>query len=89
VGFVLPNHMMISIAEVLPREPNGILACCNPLPPLVKQQLNEIHRLLMDAKDVTFIRQSLQHPVQKAYASNPKYNSEKLLKVDPMIRRTL
>jgi|OM-RGC.v1.037825034 hypothetical protein len=42
--------MMIAIAEILPREPNGILACCNPLPPLVKQQLNEIHRLVMDAK---------------------------------------
>ena len=87
VGFVLPNHMMISIAEVLPREPNGILACCNPLPPLVKQQLNEIHRLVMDAKDVALVSATTaatgtsvtKTTVQKTYALDAKYDSKKLL----------
>jgi len=82
VGYVLPNHMMISIAEVLPREPNGILACCNPLPPLVKQQLNEIHRLVVDARDVALIKpikDRMVAPIQKTYSVDAKYNSEKLL----------
>ena len=84
VGFVVPNHMMIAIAEVMPREPNGILACCNPLPPLVKQQLNEIHRVIMDAKDVALVKPATTGPatksvVQKTYAVDAKYDSKQLL----------
>ncbi|VDP36779.1 unnamed protein product [Schistosoma margrebowiei] len=33
--YVLPNHMLKVIAEVLPRESSGIFACCNPIPPLL------------------------------------------------------
>ena len=52
VGYMLPNHMMISIADKLSTELDGILACCQPTPPIVKQQLNDIHRLVMDTKTV-------------------------------------
>ena len=74
------------IVQVLPREPNGILACCNPLPPLVKQQLNEIHRLILDAKDVALVKavtaatgSTAKSTVQKTYAIEAKYDSQKLL----------
>ncbi|CAG2116164.1 unnamed protein product [Medioppia subpectinata] len=50
-GYVLPNHMLLHMAEVLPREQQGILASCNPVPPLVKQQLNEIHLIILKARD--------------------------------------
>ncbi|KAI1296934.1 Exosome component 10 [Halotydeus destructor] len=57
-GYVLPNHMLLQIAEVLPREQQGILACCNPVPPLVKQQLNELHILIMKARELPLVKTS-------------------------------
>lgn len=51
VGYVLPNHMLFQISENLPREPQGILACCNPVPTLLRQQLNEVHRLIQRARE--------------------------------------
>lgn len=50
-GYVLPNHMLFCIAEVLPKEPQGVLACCNPVPTLVRQNINEIHRLVVQARE--------------------------------------
>lgn len=49
--YVLPDHMLLQIADVLPKEMQGILACCNPVPPLVKQELHELHRLILQARD--------------------------------------
>ena len=46
VHYVLPNHMMLKISTELPREMQGILACCNPVPPLVKQNLGVLHSIL-------------------------------------------
>ena len=40
----------MKICEILPREQQGILACCNPIPPLVRQYINEIHRIILDAR---------------------------------------
>lgn len=58
-GYVLPNHMMLQISEVLPREMQGILACCNPLPPLVKQHLHILHQIILKARE-----QSLVKPIE-------------------------
>lgn len=49
-GFVLPNHMLLQIAEILPREAQGVLACCNPIPPLVRQHVLVVHQLVMEAR---------------------------------------
>ncbi|XP_065061459.1 exosome complex component 10-like [Rhopilema esculentum] len=49
-GYVIPNHMMLRIAEQLPREPEGVLACCNPIPPLVRQRVAEIYNLVKEAR---------------------------------------
>nr|CAB3244000.1 exosome component 10-like [Phallusia mammillata] len=49
-GYVLPNHMLLQIAEILPREAQGVLACCNPIPPLLRQHVSVVHRLVMDAR---------------------------------------
>ncbi|KAA0194176.1 hypothetical protein HAZT_HAZT003702 [Hyalella azteca] len=51
VDFVVPRHMLLHIAEVLPREVQGILACCNPIPPLVKTELLTLHSILRDARE--------------------------------------
>ena len=37
---------------LLLRDPQGVLACCNPVPTLVKQYVNEIHQLIMQAKEL-------------------------------------
>uniref|UniRef100_A0A667X1B7 Exosome complex component 10 n=1 Tax=Myripristis murdjan TaxID=586833 RepID=A0A667X1B7_9TELE len=55
-GYVLPNHMMIKISEELPKEPQGIIACCNPVPPLVRQQVTELHLLVKEARDIPLLK---------------------------------
>lgn len=39
-----------------PREPQGIIACCNPVPPLVRQQVNELHLLVQQARDMPLLK---------------------------------
>ncbi|XP_072442824.1 exosome complex component 10 [Chiloscyllium punctatum] len=55
-GYVLPNHMMIKIAEELPKEPQGIIACCNPIPPLVRHHINGLHLLVQQARDMPLLK---------------------------------
>lgn len=55
-AYVLPNHMMLTIAEALPREMQGVLACCNPIPPLVKQNLQLLHQYILKARDQPLIK---------------------------------
>ncbi|XP_051947548.1 exosome component 10 [Xyrauchen texanus] len=55
-GYILPNHMMMKIAEELPKEPQGIIACCNPTPPLVRQQINELHQLIKQAREIPLLK---------------------------------
>lgn len=50
-GYVLPNHMLFQISEILPREAQGVLACCNPIPTLLRQQLQEVHMLVQKARE--------------------------------------
>lgn len=54
--YVLPNHMLLQIADTLPREMQGILACCNPIPPLVRQHLNTLHQIVLKARDQPLIK---------------------------------
>ncbi|VDK77851.1 unnamed protein product [Dibothriocephalus latus] len=49
--YVLPNHMMKTIAEELPRETTGIFACCSPIPPLVRKYVYDIHKIILDARN--------------------------------------
>ncbi|XP_049945111.1 exosome component 10 isoform X1 [Schistocerca serialis cubense] len=60
IGYVLPNHMLLQISEVLPREMQGILACCNPIPPLVRQHLNALHQIVLKARDQPLVRPVLE-----------------------------
>jgi len=42
IRYVLPNHMLFKIAERLPTDTAGILACCNPTPPMVRMYAMDI-----------------------------------------------
>ncbi|XP_040921426.1 exosome component 10 [Toxotes jaculatrix] len=55
-GYVLPTHMMSKISEELPKEPQGIIACCSPVPPLVRQQVNELHLLVQQAREMPLLK---------------------------------
>lgn len=57
--YVLPNHMLLQISETLPREMQGILACCNPIPPLVRQHLNHLHQIVLKAREQPVIKPML------------------------------
>ncbi|TKR60061.1 hypothetical protein L596_029647 [Steinernema carpocapsae] len=50
--YVLPNHMLLSIAETLPREMQGILACCSPIPPPVRNELLLLHKIVFKAREL-------------------------------------
>ncbi|XP_073973301.1 exosome component Rrp6 isoform X2 [Rhodnius prolixus] len=54
-GYILSNHMMMQICQTLPREMQGILACCNPIPPSVRQHLITLHNIVLKAKDQPLI----------------------------------
>lgn len=43
--------MLLQISETLPREMQGILACCSPIPPLVRANLLELHQIILRAKE--------------------------------------
>ncbi|XP_073459559.1 LOW QUALITY PROTEIN: exosome complex component 10-like [Aquarana catesbeiana] len=73
-GYVLPNHMMFKISEELPREPQGIMACCNPVPPLVRQQINELILLIQEAREVPLLKSD----VSSAKKKGPMPNFEKM-----------
>ncbi|VDN04061.1 unnamed protein product [Thelazia callipaeda] len=60
--YILPNHMMLQIAEVLPREMQGILACCYPIPVHVKQELHSLHQMISTARDQPLVKPSIYGP---------------------------
>ena len=45
--------MLFQIAEILPREAQGVVACCTPVPILLRQQLTQVHQLVIDAREAT------------------------------------
>ncbi|KAF5298456.1 hypothetical protein FQR65_LT01235 [Abscondita terminalis] len=59
-GYILPNHMLLQISEQLPREMQGILACCNPIPPLVRANLLELHRIILKAREQPSVKPILK-----------------------------
>ncbi|NXC43334.1 EXOSX protein, partial [Penelope pileata] len=65
IGYVLPNHMLLKIAEELPKEPQGIIACCNPVPPLVRQQINELHLVIQQAREMPLLKSEVALAVKK------------------------
>ncbi|KAM6116734.1 exosome complex component 10 [Phoenicopterus ruber ruber] len=72
-GYVLPNHMLLKIAEELPKETQGVIACCNPVPPLVRQQINELHLLIQQAREMPLLKSEIAVAVKKrAPLSNPE-----------------
>ncbi|KGG50199.1 hypothetical protein DI09_81p20 [Mitosporidium daphniae] len=47
--YVLPNFMLIKIAQRVPSDSQSVLSCCNPVPPLVRQHSSDIAFLIWKA----------------------------------------
>ena len=69
-GFVLPNHMLLQMAESLPREMQGILACCNPIPSQVRQHLQFLHQIVLKARDQPLIKPVIPEDATRSVAGN-------------------
>lgn len=54
-SYVLPNHMLLQICEILPKEPSGIIAVCVPLPPMVQSHIDDIHRLILKSRQIPLV----------------------------------
>ncbi|KAI1310556.1 exosome nuclease subunit [Mortierella claussenii] len=48
--YVLPNHMLFTLAERMPEEAANVLGCCNPVPPPVKMNASDIAMLISRTK---------------------------------------
>jgi hypothetical protein len=51
--YVLKNHQLLKIAELLPREIYGILALCNPLSHVVQTNVHEMNEIIKSAREFT------------------------------------
>lgn len=76
VGFVLPNSMMMRIAEALPREPQGITALVKPVPQILNKYLSDVHAIILRALDVPLDEKS------RLLAENPTSANPSLRSID-------
>ncbi|TPX70598.1 hypothetical protein SpCBS45565_g01630 [Spizellomyces sp. 'palustris'] len=44
--YVLPNHMLYTLADRMPIESQGVLGCCSPVPPLVRLYASDVALLI-------------------------------------------
>ncbi|VDK49508.1 unnamed protein product [Cylicostephanus goldi] len=90
VQYVLPNHMLLNIAESLPRELQGILHCCNPVPPLVKESVHELHKMIFKCRDLPLIEYKEDatdenfEEVLRRRKMRGKYTKENILFICPL-----
>lgn len=48
--FVLPNSMLFQMVDKMPEDQYGILACCNPIPVIVRKHCDELCSLIKEAR---------------------------------------
>lgn len=76
--YVLPKHMLLQIAEVLPKEMQGVLACCNPIPPLVKTELLTIHTIIRAAREqklLPVLEESVEQQIPQVHLQMEELNT--------------
>lgn len=50
IHYVLPNHMLFNLVDVMPNNAQQALACCSPIPTFVRLYANEIVALIDNAR---------------------------------------
>ena len=52
IRYILPNHMLIRIAELMPQDPIELFSCCNPQPPpFIKSNSGDVIQIIKMAKE--------------------------------------
>jgi exosome complex exonuclease RRP6 len=69
VHYVLPKHMMISIVERLPKDVPSLLACCTPIPPLVRMAATDLVGLITEAQSAAAVAAAAGYTVSVAAAA--------------------
>ncbi|KOB68897.1 PM-Scl autoantigen-like protein [Operophtera brumata] len=69
-SYLIPNHMLLSLAENLPREMQGVNASCTPMPPFVKMNVLPIHRMILSLLNITPNSQ-IQHQAGLSFGDRP------------------
>ncbi|KAF8569341.1 hypothetical protein P879_05045 [Paragonimus westermani] len=84
IHYVLPNHMLKVISELLPRESSGLFACCNPIPPLVRKYVHDLHKIVLDARNRPIDELPTISDPSAAGVVEPEVDSLTLLETDPL-----
>ncbi|KAJ2724758.1 exosome nuclease subunit [Coemansia sp. Benny D115] len=50
-GYVLPNHMLFSVSDRMPRDAAALMAACQPTPPLVRLNAQDIVQIIKQARE--------------------------------------
>lgn len=78
IAYVLPNHMLLNIAETLPREMQGILACCDSIPPLVRQNLLKLHKIILKAREQPLIKPIIEEDIRQRLTQRSSVNNSEV-----------
>ncbi|CDW54416.1 DNA pol A exo1 and HRDC domain containing protein [Trichuris trichiura] len=60
--YVLPDYLMVKLAELLPREPASVLIVAKPAPPLLKLDVVAVSRILNTARNLPDVQQKVIFP---------------------------
>ncbi|XP_023937785.1 exosome component 10 [Bicyclus anynana] len=52
-NFLLPNNMLLSLCEHLPKDKEAICALCSPVSPFIKENIMTIHQTIMHCRRLT------------------------------------
>lgn len=69
--YVLPNHMILQIADKMPDDDKGLQAACIPVPPLVKMNLPELLAVIKKAKVKGAQTEAKNAPKSSGYGQLP------------------
>lgn len=60
VRYIMPDHMLISLAEVMPTDIPQLLSCCNPVPKFVRNDARAIIKIIALARVAVFNEDLIQ-----------------------------
>ncbi|KAG0229131.1 ribonuclease H-like domain-containing protein [Mortierella sp. GBAus27b] len=73
--YVLPNSMLFTLAEQMPEEATKVLACCNPVPPIVRMNATDIAMLITLTKASVVSAMGVPKLVEMQERSHVRFNT--------------
>lgn len=76
--FVLPNHMLFSIARIRPCSVQDLIGCCTPTPLLVRMNAGDIVSLIEHTVTEAQVREPVKKPEKKKEVMHVRFDAEKV-----------